>query len=198
MCFRRAGKAGVTLLEILVVVAIIAIIAAVGLPALVNALQRARTRGTAEVLSTAMRDARSRAIATGWQFRVFGFNAAGGASANRFRIEGRSLTAPAPAWPASAVPGPLPPGPVSADPWVVLANDYKGVALNVGDPGSCPDPLGNPVNPPNSFCITYSPQGLLLIPISYQGPGGALLVTDVNGNVGKSVMATVAGAVRVQ
>ncbi len=186
MCSRRVGKQGVTLIEILVVVAIFAIIAAVGLPALANALQRARSKGVADVLRMAMRDARSRAIGTGWQFRVFGSNDASGTTPNQFRIEGRRSTALA--WPASGVPGPLSSDTISADPWVVLAKEYPGVHLNAGDAGSCPDPLGTA---PNSFCITYTPQGLMTT--SYQGPGGSLQVSG-----GRSVTATLAGAVRVQ
>ena len=187
----RRGRRGVTLIEMLVVVAVLAIIVAVGLPNVMSALQRARSRGAADLISTAMRDARSRAIATGWQFRVFGFNAASGTLPNQFRIEGRS--SPALAWPASNVPGPLSSSTRSADPWFVMAKEYPGVRLNAGDAGACPDPLGGGAY---SFCIAYTSQGLMTT--SYQGAGGGLQVTGIQGNVAKTVTATLAGAVRVQ
>lgn len=187
----RRGRSGVTLIEILVAMAILAIIAAVGLPNLFGALQRSRARGAADMLSTALRDSRARAIGSGWQYRVFGFNDASGTQPNQFRIEGRSSVAAL--WPDPNTPGPLTTATQRADVWFVLSREFKGIRLNVNDAGGCPDPLGGGAN---TFCVTYTPQGLLTT--SYLGPGNALQVADASGNVAKSLTATVAGAVRVQ
>jgi len=182
---------GVTLIEVLMVVAIFAIIAAVGLPNLIGALQRNRARGAADTIAVAARDARARAVSTGWEFRVFGFNNESATRPNQFRIEGRANSGVA--WPAAAVVGPMTTDTQMAERWTDMAVEYPGVRLNVGDAGQCGDPLGGGVQ---TFCIEYSSRGLLN-GLSYQGPGGNLQVVDAGGNVARRVGAAVAGAVRV-
>ncbi len=183
---------GFTLIELLMVVAIFAIIAAVGLPNLIGALQRNRARGAADTIAVAARDARARAIATGWEVRVFGFNNESATRPNQFRIEGRANSGVA--WPPPATQGPVTTDAQTADRWIDMAVEYPGVRLNVGDVGGqCGDPLGGGVQ---TFCIEYSSRGLLN-GLSYQGPGGNLQVVDAGGNVARRVGAAVAGAVRV-
>lgn len=98
------GKEGFTLLELLVIVAGLGILAAATFPFFVGAMQRVRANGAAEVLAAAIRDARMRAIATGWQYRVRAFDS-GGAVANAFRIEGMDPTNGG-AWPAATTTSP--------------------------------------------------------------------------------------------
>ncbi len=191
---RRASKQGVTLIEVVVVVAILAIIAAVGLPNLVGALQRSRTRGTADSIRAAILEARALAIATGGQVRVFGFNAASGVFPNQFRIEGVfPVAGVAVPWPATWTPQPLHTATQTTDRVIDLAAEYPGIRLNVGDPGG----LG-PCGAANSFCIEFTARGMLNGGTSYLGAGGALLVMDASGNVAKTITVTLAGAVRVQ
>lgn len=194
MRFQRRGQPGMTLIEVLLVVAILGIVAGFGLPNLVGALQRNRARGTADILTTAMRDARARAIATGWIFRVVGFNDNnGGTSANRFRIEGKINAAAL--WPSSpwATTKPFQTSTQAGDRVISLPVEYPGNRLNVGDAGGLAQ-----CGIANSFCIEYSPQGMLNAATSYQGPTGSLRVMDKGGNVARQVTAAVAGAVRVQ
>lgn len=80
-------QAGLSLLELLLVVATLAGLAAISFPLLGGPLQRAHASGAGDALAGAIRDARMRAIATGWQYRVVAFDAAGTVP-NAFRIEG--------------------------------------------------------------------------------------------------------------
>jgi prepilin-type N-terminal cleavage/methylation domain-containing protein len=84
---RYRRNAGYTTLELLLVVAILGIFAAASLPHLMDAMQRARANGAAEVLGAAIRDARMRAVNNGWQYQVVAYDS-GGAVPNAFRIQG--------------------------------------------------------------------------------------------------------------
>lgn len=186
------NQRGITLIEVLIVAAIFSIIAAVGLPNLIGALQRNRARGAADTIAVAARDARARAIATGWEFRVFGYNNESGTRPNQYRIEGRANSGVA--WPPPATVGPMSTATQMAERWTDLAVEYPGVRLNVGDAGGqCADPLGGGVR---TFCVEYGSRGLLNM-LSYAGPGSSLQVSDAGGNVARRVSAAVAGAVRV-
>ena len=193
MRFQQRGQPGMTLIEVLLVVAILAIIAGFGLPNLIGALQRSRARGAADMITTSMRDARARAIATGWIFRVIGFNDSSGTSPNRFRIEGKINAATL--WPSSpwATTKPFQTSTQTGDRVISLPVEYPGMRLNVGDGGGAAQ-----CGVASSFCIEYTSQGTLNAATSYQGATGSLQVMDVGGNVARRVTATLAGAVRVQ
>lgn len=78
---------GFTLLELLLVVAIIAILGGITVPLLTGALQRAQSAGAGQTLASTIRDARMRAIATGWQYQVVAYGPTGSVP-NAFRLQG--------------------------------------------------------------------------------------------------------------
>ncbi len=86
MIRRARGPHGFTLLELLQVTAGLALLAAISVPLFSVAMARARTNGGAEALGAAIRDARMRAVATGWQYQVIALDSTG-AVPNAFRIQ---------------------------------------------------------------------------------------------------------------
>jgi len=83
----RDREKGFTVMELLVFVAMVALAAGISLPMFASAMQRAQTRGAGGVLAAAIRDARMRAVSTGWQYQVVAYGPTG-AVPNSFRIEG--------------------------------------------------------------------------------------------------------------
>jgi prepilin-type N-terminal cleavage/methylation domain-containing protein len=187
----RVVSRGITLLELIVVVALLAIIAAVGLPNFFDFLRRSRARGAADSIAVAARDARSRSLQSGWQFRVFGLGDASAVFRNRYRIEGR-MNAGA-GWPAVGTGMPVFTATQSADAVVDLNADFGGTRINVNDG------LGTAqCGAASSFCIEFDPQGTYNSASSYLGPGNQVQVMDPSGNTNARVTVTGAGAVRVQ
>ncbi len=78
---------GSSLVEVLVVAAMLAVATGISFPLVTSAMQRAKANGAAEALAAAIRDARTRAIATGWQYQVVAYDPAG-AVPNAFRVQG--------------------------------------------------------------------------------------------------------------
>ena len=78
---------GFTLLEVLLVVVMFGVISALSLPILTGAMQRAQSDGAGQALASAIRDARNRAIATGWEYQVVAYGS-GGTVPNAFRVQG--------------------------------------------------------------------------------------------------------------
>ena len=190
MRLSRRGQPGVTVIEVIVLVAILAIIAGVGLPELVGAMQRARARGAADEIAIAARDARARAMGSGWTFRVIGYNDASSVRPNQFRIEGVSNPNTV-AWPAQDTPGPFATATATADRWISLPREFGGARLNPGDSSGGAAACGAS----NSFCLTFNVAGMLVPGSTYQGPGGSLMVA---GGVNRNLTTSMAGGVRIQ
>lgn len=146
MTARVARQKGFSLLEILVVAAGVAIVAGVSFPMVATVLQRARAAGAGDVLALTIRDARARAMATGWQYRVVAFDGSG-AVPNAFRIEGMN-PATGGTWPAATATSP----PVAYgvnqmyEAYTTLPAEFPGAAIEV--------PLGGP-----SFIVTFDSRG---------------------------------------
>ncbi len=84
---RRESEKAFTVMEVLVVVGMLGLAVGISLPLFTNAMQRAQARGAGEGLAITIRDARMRAIATGFQYRVLAYDRTG-AVPNAFRLEG--------------------------------------------------------------------------------------------------------------
>ena len=84
---RISSQDGFSLLEVVLVVTILAVLTRITFPLVQDALQRAQANGAGDALGAAIRDARMRAIATGWNYQVVAYTK-DGAVPNAFRIEG--------------------------------------------------------------------------------------------------------------
>ena len=146
MRHRSYGSRGISLLEALLVVAALAILAGISIPMFSIAVARARTHGVAESLGAAIRDARMRAVSTGWNYRVVAFNG-GGAVPNAFRIEGMN-PATGGVWPApTATTTPAFYGANQTyEPYVNLAREFGAAQIQI--------PAGG-----NRFEVTFDSNG---------------------------------------
>ncbi len=185
MRHRALGFRGVSLYELLIVAAMIAVIAGITIPIFSLAVSRARARGVGEMLGAAIRDARTRAVSTGWNYRVIAFNA-GGTVPNAFRIEGYDPSVLPPlSYPTATIP-PASYGPTQVyEPFVNLAQEFGVGAAQIGIPGGG-----------NTFFVAFDRNGQWPAAEPCVPPGNCQ-VQVVSG--GRTVIITVsaAGAVRI-
>lgn len=91
----KHNNKGFTLIELIVVISIIGILVAISVPGMMGWLQSATYRGAAQELNAALRDARSRAIATNREHRVVLFVEDG---KQKFRLTEGNRAAGSSAW----------------------------------------------------------------------------------------------------
>lgn len=121
---RGPGRRGFTALEIILVVVVIAIIAAAGIPTLLGAIQRYRTRTGAGQMAGEFRRVQSLAMTSGARHRVLLRNCSSGPTpCKEYRIEREASST----WPAAGdTPG------SNANvlmEWVDLGREYGGVRV---------------------------------------------------------------------
>ena len=173
---RISSQHGFSLLEVVLVVAILAVVSAITFPLLQGALQKAQANGAAEALTAAIRDARMRAIATGWQYRVRAFDATGTVP-NAFRIEGMNPVAVPPGvWPAAGTAGTRPFYGTNQtfEAYTTLGKDFRSAVLQI--------PAGGP-----TFIVVFDSRGQWATPCAPVGcqaqvrtPGGGLTTLTVS------------------
>jgi Tfp pilus assembly protein FimT len=95
----RSQRNGFTVAELLVVVVLATIMAAVSLPAMSNILRQSRRDAATREFVGDLREARTQATMSGWEYAVVGFAAtANGTRKNQYRMIGRRTNTQA--WPA--------------------------------------------------------------------------------------------------
>lgn len=173
---RRADHSGgFTLLELLIVVALLALMGFISVPLVSGALSRARSNGAAEALTGAIRDARMRAVASGWQYRVMAYSPTG-AVPNAFRIEGMNPASGGIWRPAGTVSDPPFYGTNEmAEPYTSLSTDFGSAQIQIPGGGS-------------TFTVTFDSRGqwaVACVPASCQAQvtttGGATTLTVAQG-----------------
>lgn len=122
------GRKAYTLVELVVVVGIIMVMVLVGLPFFTAMMRNSRVDAAVRQLTSDVRETRSRATLTGWQYRLVSFNYGGSSTyKNQYRLIGRSSTGVA--WPADT--GPSFEGATQmAGAWININTLYPGVKLN--------------------------------------------------------------------
>lgn len=171
----RTSKKGFSSLELLVTLALVGLLLLIAVPAFSNILRRSRLDGAARQIVSDVRDARSQAIATGWDYRVVGFRfTSGNARRNQYRVVGRRSSAIA--WPADTSPK-FQSATQLAREWVDVATLYPGVRL---------------VSPAGRFEVTFDSRGTA--ETSEFNP----LLARHPGLQQKSITVSVVGSVRVQ
>jgi Tfp pilus assembly protein FimT len=180
---RQVGRKGFTIIELAVVVGIILLMVIVGLPFFTAMMQNSQLDGATRQLAGDVRDARSLATQSGWQYQIVGFNAGGGSTyKNQYRMLGRSSSGVG--WPANTGPSfnfPTPPGGATqmAGPWINFNRIYPDISLN-------------PSNSNPSFYVSFSSQG-----VSFESMSFPLQLSNQSGG-SRQVSVTSAGAVRIQ
>lgn len=170
---------GITLPELLVVAAVAVILMGVSMPAFLTMRENARLKGAVMHVVSDVQDARSRAIVTGWQYRLLGFNAgADSAYRNQYRLLARRSSAVP--WPEQTT-APFESATQVAGLWVDLVALYHGVRLN-------------PEEITASFWITFDGRG---VPIEINGSASPLRIAGGQG-ASRAVLVSPVGSVRVQ
>ena len=163
------------MIELLGVLAIAAMLMLATMPPLMEALHNSRLRSAARQVAGEIRYARSRAVGTGWQYRLTGFSA--GASddhRNQYRIMARDSAGVA--WPALSVDASETPTLVVGE-WVDLSALYPGVTINPADSGEFAlafDTRGTPIE----ISLNFDPLWL-----TRDSGGAASLVVSTTGSV---------------
>jgi prepilin-type N-terminal cleavage/methylation domain-containing protein len=122
------AQRGVTMIEVSVATAIGLLIVMVAIPAFNTTLERSRVESATRRVVSTVREARTRAVSTGWEYRVIGFgNASSSAARNQFRWMGRNSSATA--WPDDNV-APFTGATQVAGPWIDVVSEYGGVDLD--------------------------------------------------------------------
>jgi len=124
----QVGRRGYTLIELVVVVGIIIVMTLAALPFFTSMMKSSRLDAATRQLAGDVREARSKATQTGWQYQIKGFNVGGGSSyKNQYRMLGRSSSGVA--WPSDTGPN-IQSSTQLAGPWINLNQLYSGVRLN--------------------------------------------------------------------
>ncbi len=174
----RSGR-GYTLVEILIAVVMGAILAGLTIPAFLSFMQRNRLDAAVGQLVEHVREARSRATMTGWEYKVLGFNYGGGGSyKNQYRLMARSSSAVA--WPADTV-APFQSATQMAGVWVNFDTAYPGVRVNPSD--------GTP-----RFWVSFNSRG---VAYDIDGSFQPLQVTYQSGS-SRNVRVYTSGTIRIE
>lgn len=179
---REIGRGGFNLAELVIVVGILIVLTAIGLPFFSIMMQNSRLDAATRQIADDIRQARSKATLTGWNYQIVGFNAGGGSTyMNQYRLLGRISGA---AWPANTGPtfnSPTPPTGATqmAGPWINFNQLYQGVSLN-------------PSVATQSFYVSFQSNGA-----AYESMGFPLTITLQSGG-SHQVTVSLIGGVTIQ
>lgn len=127
----RHKRQGFSLVELMVVVTVAAIVVGIAMPNFVNLLQTFRRDGAIQRIAGDLRKARSEAIRTGWQYRIFGYNnGAPSTYKNQYRLMARSSGADP--WPDDTA-APFQSATQMAGQWIDIKTLYPGIRINPSD-----------------------------------------------------------------
>ena len=172
---------GYTLIEFVTVVGILIVMTAVAFPVFTTMMKNSQLDAAARQIATDLRDARSLATQTGWQYRLVGFNAGGGqAKKNQYHLVGRSSSGVA--WPADGA-DPFQSATQMAGNWVDFTRLYPNVSLN-----------SSVTNP--SFYVSFASTGAALEFNPTAAPW--VTVTQSGATTSRQLSITWAGNVKIQ
>ncbi len=164
---------GFTVLEVLVAMAVGSVVIMIAVPALNEVVRRARHGAAVRRVLDDVREARSRAIRTGWEYRLVGYDSdETGARRNQYRILARQSTAVA--WPGEE-DAPFESSTQLALSWIDVASEYPGIDFD---------------STSARFQLTFDPRGTApdastsFNPLHVRGPDGldvSLTVSVVGG-----------------
>lgn len=172
----RVRERGFSSAEIAVALAVVGMVVLIAVPSFTSMLRRARVASASRQIISDIREARSRSLGSGWEYKLFGFAATStDVRKNQYRVLARSNSGVS--WPSdtSAV---MSSSTQRAERWMNVTTQFPGVSL---------------ISPTARFEIAFNSQGA--------APGAAsfnpLVVNNTQGNT-TSVTVTTVGNVRVQ
>lgn len=173
---RRVRANGFSSAEIAVSLAVIGLAALISIPTTLSMIRRSKVSSASRQITSDIREARSRSLGSGWEYKVFGFAATStDTRKNQYRVLARSNSGIA--WPAdtSAV---MSSSTQRAERWISVTAQFPGV---------------NVVSPTARWEIAFDSRGA--------APGASsfnpMVVNNQYGNT-TSVTVTTVGNVRVQ
>lgn len=128
---REVGRKGYTLVELVVVVGILIVMTYVALPFFTAMMRGSRLDAATRQLAGDVREARSKATQTGWQYQIVGYNV-GGVSAfkNQYRLVGKASASATDKFPDETQANAFESATKMAGPWINFNQLYPGVSLN--------------------------------------------------------------------
>jgi prepilin-type N-terminal cleavage/methylation domain-containing protein len=121
-------RRGFTLPELALALALVGIVLAVTLPAFMEVLDRTRLDGAIRQMVSDLQEARSEAVATGWEYRVVGYrNISTNDRANQYRVIARRTAGVS--WPADTA-GVLENDTQMAGAWVDVPAFHSGITIS--------------------------------------------------------------------
>lgn len=183
----QLGNQGLTAVELVAVAALTAIAVGAAVPILMTNVDNARFNAAVQQIAGDMRLARSRAVSSGWEYRISGWDRRGGVNANQYRIEGRRTTAIA--WPAA-----IDPVVQTADkyvgPWIRIGASFPGIQLDNSAAGANP-PMYAGFNSSGRLCTTPVTQ-------CFDGVSPLTITKDSIGQTRQVWISPATGHVRIQ
>lgn len=172
----RVTEKGFSSAEIAVALAVVALVTLTAIPSFTSMLRRSRVSGASRQIISDIREARSRSLGSGWEYKLFGFAATStDTRKNQYRVLARANSGVS--WPSdtSAV---MSSTTQRAGAWVNVATSFPGVNL---------------VSPTARFEIAFDSRGSAPAASSFNP-----LVVNNQWGTSSSITVTTTGGVRVQ
>ncbi len=176
----RRGRPGFTLPDVVVACSIMATLSMMAIPVFNSTMSNSKLDGAARQLMSDVREARSRAVTTGWRFRIVANDGnLNGTYRNQYRIEGKSSGAcdntgwPAQTWGATSSSS------IWVGSWVDLNTQYPDITLA---------PMGGS----GTFSVCFDGRGIATFPGGLSG----VQLTNRSG-VTRSIQVSTAGGVQI-
>jgi Tfp pilus assembly protein FimT len=175
---RAPAQRGLSVIELLAALVVLMALALAATPPLTEIVRSSRLKAAVRRLASDVQGARSRAVSTGWEYRVVGFGAAAASSLrNRYRVMARSSSSLD--WPDETALAFEDDDQIVRE-WVDLAEIYPGIAVNPSDS--------------QAFGLTFDARGT---PVDLSLNFDPLAIADVRG-VEQYLSVSAAGAVRIE
>ncbi len=177
----RRGRPGFSISDLMAACSIMATFSMMAIPAFNATVSSSRLDGVARQMLSDLHEARSRAVTTGWRFRILANDStASGSHQNQYRIEGKNAGAcDNIGWPAESA-GPAATSTIWVGQWVDLNSQYHGIAVS-------------PSGGSGTFSVCFDGKGIATLPAGQSG----VQFTNSSGVV-RSIVISTAGSAEIQ
>jgi len=177
----RRGRPGFSIADLMAACSVMATLSMMAIPALNTTINNSRLDAAARQMMSDVQEARSRAVTTGWRFRIVANDGTvTGTYQNQYRIEGKNAGAcDNTGWPADTV-GITSTATSWVGPWVDLTTQYPTVTLT-------------PAGGSGTFSACFDGKGIATLPVGLSG----VQLTN-NSGMSRSIQISTAGSVQIQ